>query len=182
MSDEQDYSDVPHEEKLRMISAWTERHGINVNIERYDKPGSDRIDYSVTISRSGKSCRVDYHTGVGWVEKSSNGKWNGTRAEQNVTYDPVKKTIIKTRRSCGYIFTENANLGNDKYRILQPSVGDILHCLRLDAQTLEDSNDFESWADELGFNPDSRKDERIYLACVTQTRELRGVIGHEAWS
>lgn len=47
----------------------------------------------------------------------------------------------------------------------EPSAADVLSCLVSDAVSVE-SEDFEGWADSLGYDTDSRKAERTYKACV----------------
>lgn len=63
----------------------------------------------------------------------------------------------------------------------EPTGADVLECLISDAEGVRDGQSFEEWADELGFNPDSRADERVYRAVVTQTRRLRLLLSNAAY-
>lgn len=54
-----------------------------------------------------------------------------------------------------------------------PILSDVLECLASDAATIENSNGFEDWASDLGFDTDSRKAETSYKQCQKQTDDLR---------
>ena len=55
----------------------------------------------------------------------------------------------------------------------EPTAADLLDCLASDYTT----EDFESWASELGYETDSRKAERAYRACVKQSEQLVVLLG-----
>lgn len=57
----------------------------------------------------------------------------------------------------------------------EPAAIDVLSCLISDASGAEQR--FEDWADDLGFDTDSRKAERIYNAVQKQTAKLRRFLG-----
>lgn len=61
-----------------------------------------------------------------------------------------------------------------------PTALDVLESLQSDIP--DDGADFETWADDLGFDPDSRKAERIYKACVAQTERLARFLGDDAFT
>jgi hypothetical protein len=54
--------------------------------------------------------------------------------------------------------------------IIPPSAMDILHCAYLDDPHDES---FEDWCLDLGYDPDSRKAEKSYNACIQQTMMFR---------
>lgn len=60
-----------------------------------------------------------------------------------------------------------------------PTAADVLESLLSDASSIENGNDFEDWASNYGFNPDSRKAEAIYKATVKQTNKLRRLLGDD---
>jgi len=60
-----------------------------------------------------------------------------------------------------------------------PSLSDVLDCLASDAYGME--SPFESWAEDYGFDPDSRKAERIYKICQRQTIKLKSLLGDSAF-
>lgn len=59
--------------------------------------------------------------------------------------------------------------------IVPPSAMDILYCIMSDDPH---NASFECWCDDLGYDPDSRKAERIYLACVQQTMMFKRNFPH----
>ena len=61
---------------------------------------------------------------------------------------------------------------------LQPKVADVLSSLALDSSVLDESS-FEDWASSLGYDPDSRKAESIYRACLDIALKLRNGLGEQ---
>jgi hypothetical protein len=67
---------------------------------------------------------------------------------------------------------------NLKGKPILPKMEDVLSSLILDAEVLNYST-FEEWADNMGYNPDSRKHETIYIACLKMGLKLRNGLGDE---
>lgn len=53
-----------------------------------------------------------------------------------------------------------------------PELKDVLDCMSSDCAGLENSRNFEDWANNYGYDPDSRKAERVYNSVVDQKQEL----------
>lgn len=64
-------------------------------------------------------------------------------------------------------------------RIAAPSAVDVLESLARDSDVLEYAC-FEDWAGELGFDPDSRKGEATYRACLAIALALRAAVGESS--
>lgn len=62
----------------------------------------------------------------------------------------------------------------------RPDLASVLDCLASDCATFENARSFEEWAPELGYDPDSRKAERIYRAIGEQYRGLETLLGRDA--
>lgn len=60
-----------------------------------------------------------------------------------------------------------------------PQVEEVLEALVSDASGVENALSFEEWADEYGYDTDSRKAETTYRAVVRQTEKLRLLLGDE---
>jgi hypothetical protein len=61
-------------------------------------------------------------------------------------------------------------------KAIMPDACDVLHSLLMDSEVL-DSNSFESWASDFGYDPDSRKAESIYRACLEIGLKVRNGLG-----
>lgn len=61
-----------------------------------------------------------------------------------------------------------------------PAIVDVLSCLASDASFVENCDTFEDFANELGYDPDSRKAEATYKACQEQTGYLIQELGEDA--
>lgn len=53
----------------------------------------------------------------------------------------------------------------------EPTAADVLYCMLSDAQSVADRT-FEEWAGDMGWDSDSRKAERAYLACQGERVQL----------
>lgn len=62
-----------------------------------------------------------------------------------------------------------------------PTITDVLESVALDCSGVENTRTFEEWADESGYDTDSRKAERIYIACLDQRAKFQTLLGHEAY-
>lgn len=60
-----------------------------------------------------------------------------------------------------------------------PDVCAVLDCLASDASAFINSDDFESFADEMGYDSDSRKAEGIYRACKKVAAQLDRFLGSD---
>lgn len=59
----------------------------------------------------------------------------------------------------------------------EPEAVEVLDCLVSDAAGIENARDFTDWAQEYGYDPDSRKAEKIYRVCVRQSDKLAVFLG-----
>lgn len=58
-----------------------------------------------------------------------------------------------------------------------PKAADVLECLLSDVTSYEYAGSFKSFAEEFGFDGDSRKAERIYKVCGKMAPKLRKLLG-----
>ncbi len=62
----------------------------------------------------------------------------------------------------------------------KPELTEVLSCLASDASSVE-SDDFEDWCSEMGYDTDSRKAERTYKACKAEAVKLEDFLGRDAF-
>lgn len=53
-----------------------------------------------------------------------------------------------------------------------PEIEDVLNCLALDSLSFENARDFEDFANEFGYDTDSRRAEKIYRACEKTSKSM----------
>lgn len=58
----------------------------------------------------------------------------------------------------------------------EPTVHDVLDCLANDASGIED------WANEYGYDTDSRKAKKLYNVCVSQSEKLKNFLGDDLYN
>lgn len=62
-----------------------------------------------------------------------------------------------------------------------PTLPDVLDCLASDASGYDAEDGFEAWAEAYGYDPDSRRAERLYRAVERQAEHLRAFLGYAAY-
>jgi hypothetical protein len=95
-----------------------------------------------------------------------------TQDGQNWDHNVWKVTL----RTDGRQFTTSYMTGLG-YTGGELSASDVLETLISDAWTAENADGFEDWANELGYDEDSRSAERAYRTVVRQTKRLRTFLG-----
>lgn len=97
-------------------------------------------------------------------------------ARRTVMYDELLKSEAETgRKHRG----ENFLFPMGK-RIPFPAE-DFLQCIALDCEAIN-AGCFEAWAEDVGFDPDSRKAEAIYRTCLNYALALRSALGEPQFS
>lgn len=79
------------------------------------------------------------------------------------------------RRQMTFYFSQGYGIAND------PDLESVLDCLASDASGYENARSFEEWADEYGYDTDSRKAERTYHAVAKQSAALKRVLGDDLY-
>jgi hypothetical protein len=64
----------------------------------------------------------------------------------------------------------------------EPDAATVLDCLASDASGFENARSFEDWAEEYGYDTDSRKAERIYKQVERQTKKLQHLLGTDLYN
>lgn len=62
-----------------------------------------------------------------------------------------------------------------------PNTEDVLNALASDSSMVENAGSFEGWANELGYDTDSRKAEKIYKVCIKQAEKLKSFLGDDKY-
>lgn len=68
-----------------------------------------------------------------------------------------------------------------RWSLKTPSAVDVFACLLSDSDAI-DHADYEEWAGNLGYDPDSRSGEAIYRACLKIGLTIRSALGEPAFS
>jgi len=88
----------------------------------------------------------------------------------------ITARVAGQRRQMTVVFS----MGPAHYR--EPTVAEVLDCLASDAASVENCSGFEDWASDLGYDPDSRKAEKVYRACNLQANKLQNLLGPSQYS
>lgn len=135
------------------------------------------LNWRVTVKRNGRDVlTTDYSAGIAHAPGYNKKPYAGFRGS-NSTYQR-----IVTRAECEKGKPVKRVLANDDCLHgkdwIEPSPIDVLHSLSMDSEVL-DSEGFEAWAGDFGYDTDSRAAESIYRACLELALQMRGAFGSE---
>lgn len=130
------------------------------------------LNWKVTLLYNGrKVLTTDYSAGIGHCPSYKQGQ------KMTLDYYSLIKYECENGKYAGY-FSYNVVMPptDEKKRKLtiKPDSADVLYSLMMDSEVLNYSS-FESWADEFGYNPDSKKDEKIYNECLKIALSFRQI-------
>lgn len=135
------------------------------------------INWIVTLIRNGKSISVEYSQGTGCVSERDAKLIK--RLVRPVQHSGRRSMDVARLESgmceTGWIGTPNNVFGKGK-QLDPPELKTVVWCL-LEDGTAVDNGSFEDWADELGYDKDSRSAEAIYRACLDTGLKMRAMFG-----
>lgn len=147
---------------------------------RNAKEKSPSLNWRCAVTREGRPITgleaVDYMQGSGLCPASKAG----------AKLFPVKSDLAQAiALECDKGRRAKPDFGGRPYEsrdpIAPPTVVDVLSALCMDSDVI-DYPRFEDWAENLGFDPDSRSAEKTYRECLETALVLRAAIGDAALS
>lgn len=133
---------------------------------------SPSLNWRVTLQRNGADVlTTDYSAGCAHCPA-----YNSATGLKSSIYN---MEAIAHECEHGFRVTRVGGLHSDRTSPLTPAAVDVVSSLMADADVI-DYSCFEDWANEFGFDPDSRAAEKIYRACLEISLKLRAAIGNDA--
>lgn len=156
MEKEQPMAEITMDEFVRThsISAKAERREANPNMD-----SEHEMDHwSVTLERPGeRPMVVVFSKGIG----------HRTVAKFPHAIDPRGTVPYCRWDGCGERWPCHGAVA------APPTASEVLDCLASDASSYDNTQDFEDWAGDYGYDTDSRKAEHTYRAIAEQAKALR---------
>lgn len=151
----------------------------------YKSPSDLSINWRITF-RCNYLMKFDYMQGIGHLPEDIRPKFNGrvTIAEWEAMTAACESARFET--PAAYYKRINGPLRQrmERAKLLPvgaPDIKDVLYSVLMDGEAI-DYPDFESWANEFGYDPDSREAEKTYKACVHEGLQLRAMLGDKVLS
>lgn len=135
------------------------------------------LNWRVTIKRDGRDVlTTDYSAGEAHCPAYKQDRAQAMRLygkggiEQRIAYE-IEHGLSAANLPGGQI------IGRSKAPIL-PDIESVLASLTMDSDVIDYAT-YEEWADNFGYDPDSRKGEATYRACLEIALKLRAAIGED---
>jgi hypothetical protein len=139
------------------------------------------ISYNVALHFKGKPVlETPYRMGVGHVDITKAAPdamfMNWSQDEQSMIYT--------WQRNRGAQFKDKQRQANIAEKLarkqgVEPELADVLQSLLMDGQAFFNAQSFEDWADDFGYDKDSRQAEAIYRQCDAIGRKLSAALPKE---
>lgn len=120
--------------------------------------GKTPFKYTITVGYEGRKDTFEYTMGSGYVSL-----WG-----KMASHRQIKEQLDRVKYG---------ELGYHLLKPIPPNVNDTLLCLSTDAQCIENYPLWEEFAQNLGYDVDSRKGHATYQACVDNYFKLKTVFG-----
>jgi hypothetical protein len=123
------------------------------------------LNWVVTLIHNGVTISTDYMQGVAHIPGYKLGARRTSEVDEQEKYAVENGKVPRSVSPAGF-----------SKPIPRPELADILYCLLTDGEAI-DYPTYEEWADNLGYDRDSRKGEETYRACVIIGLKLRQMFG-----
>lgn len=133
------------------------------SVSRNAKEKRYSINWKVYLKKNHTILETDYMQGVGHLPKNM---------------QPA--SFMRTTMHELQLIKKGCEEGKNKFNrsLTEPDIMDVLYCLVMDAGVLNCAS-FEEWADELGYDTDSRQAEKLYRQCLENALALRAMLGND---
>lgn len=124
------------------------------------------LNWRVTLVKDGRDIlTTDYSAGVGHCPSYNQ------RARWTLAY----AALIEFETDHGFT-AKCGSFGITKGKAIEPKALDVIYSLVTDSNVIDYSG-FEDWAENYGYDPDSREAESTYRACLEIALKLRNGLG-----
>lgn len=134
--------------------------------------GKGALNWRIEIRHGNGSINTDYFQGTGLLPEWAESYLKVLGWKPHSGYASARHTVDSRRAFDKLLQTGSINGRN----LPAPSVADVLYCLLGDAEALDYAT-FEEWAENYGYDTDSRKAESIYRKCLEIGLRLRAMFG-----
>lgn len=128
------------------------------------------LNWKITLQCRGRDLfTVDYNAGMGHAPSYKNWKSGGSALQHDAIVFECENGRPARIAPGGTVYA-------DARQTILPDTIDVIYSLVSDADAIEYPS-FEDWASNFGYEPDSRKAEKIYRQCLEIGLALRSALG-----
>ncbi len=162
------------EQIVKRLGLKIETQFVPFSISRNAESKQKSLNWKVTLSSIRNKMTFDYSKGVGHLPYPSGYQLSGhQRTVVNQAIDSAVETGIARKIARGAMAY---TIMPGKEEFPTPTLQEVLHSLTEDTLVMHYLT-YEEWAADFGYDPDSRKGEKVYEECRTQASKLSDVLG-----
>lgn len=136
---------------------------------------SPSLNWKITLRKDGRDIlTTDYMAGVGHCPSYQASVKDLGNKDSVMRDGYIRRECETGHRAMPIVGSASRSMGMP----INPNFADVLHSLASDADAI-DAGGFEEWAENLGYDTDSRKAEATYRACLDIALKLRNALGEQ---
>ena len=129
------------------------------------------LNWRVTLCKAGLAIlTTDYSAGIGQCPSYTQ------RIAGHMTITEAEVIEFETEKGFPCFWNNGAPVRKPGAKPIKPDGPDVLYSLVMDSDVI-DYDGFEDWAEDMGYDSDSRKAEVIFRACMETALKLRNRLG-----
>lgn len=130
------------------------------------------LNWLVAVERGNQSITTDFMQGIGHLKGYCYSSANKLVEHNNIKYAVESGKWDESHDKAGFRTKDQTFWKN----IPAPDIVDVLYSLVMDSDVIDYAT-FEDWANNSGYDADSRNAEKIYRACIEIALKMRVMFG-----
>lgn len=167
------YEDIVSELKLDIKSKF-----VPFSVSRNSDEEHKSLNWKVTLSNGKKDITFDYSKGVGHLPYPQTS-FNVNNYQKRMIDEAIDSAVETGIARKLVIVDKDVKFLPGNAQFPHPTLQEVLYSLSSDSDVRHYLT-YEQWAEDLGFDKDSRKGEKIYDACRKQTADFMTLVGSES--
>lgn len=167
------YENVVSELKLDIKSKF-----VPFSVSRNSNEEHKSLNWKVTVSNGKKDITFDYSKGVGHLPYPQTS-FNVNSYQKRMIDEAINSAVETGIARKLVIVDKDVKFLPGNAQFPDPTLQEVLYSLSSDSDVRHYLT-YEQWAEDIGFDKDSRKGEKIYDACRKQTADFMILVGSES--
>lgn len=167
------YEEIVSNLKLELKSKF-----VPFSVSRNSEEDHKSLNWKVTLSNGKKDITFDYSKGVGHLPYPQT-VFNVNNYQKRMINEAIDSAVETGIARKLVIIDKDVKFLAGNAQFPHPTMQEVLYSLCSDSDVRHYLT-YEQWAQDFGYDLDSRKGEKVYEACRKQTADFMNVVGSEA--
>lgn len=167
-----------YEETISNLKLELKSKFVPFSVSRHSEEEHKSLNWKVTLSNGKKEITLDYSKGVGHLPYPQT-VFNVNNYQKRMINEAIDSAVETGIARKLVIVDKDVKFLPGNAPFPNPTMQEVLYSLCSDSDVRHYLT-YEQWAQDFGYDSDSRKGEKIYDACRKQTADFMSLVGSEA--